>query len=86
MEQRMKDGSEIRDATGTSNAQDALPASAAKNKQIVPAAQRALREAEGRRAETDREMSDRPKEINGPRGPDPVRYGDWEKNGIARDF
>ncbi|MFQ5783951.1 MAG: DUF1674 domain-containing protein [Alphaproteobacteria bacterium] len=28
----------------------------------------------------------RPVEIGGPEGPDPVRYGDWEKNGRAIDF
>ena len=27
-----------------------------------------------------------PKEIGGPRGPEPTRYGDWEKNGICSDF
>ena len=27
-----------------------------------------------------------PKEINGPKGLEPTRYGDWEKNGIASDF
>ncbi|WP_417320877.1 DUF1674 domain-containing protein [Emcibacter sp.] len=27
-----------------------------------------------------------PKEIGGREGPDPVRYGDWENNGIASDF
>nr|WP_250646716.1 DUF1674 domain-containing protein [Pseudemcibacter aquimaris] len=27
-----------------------------------------------------------PKEIGGRDGPDPVRYGDWENNGIASDF
>lgn len=26
------------------------------------------------------------KEIGGRNGPDPVRYGDWEKGGIAVDF
>ncbi len=26
------------------------------------------------------------KEIGGRKGPDPVRYGDWEKGGIAVDF
>ena len=26
------------------------------------------------------------KEIGGPRGPDPTRYGDWEKKGICYDF
>ena len=28
----------------------------------------------------------RPKEVGGRDGPDPVRYGDWEKGGIAVDF
>ena len=27
-----------------------------------------------------------PKEVNGPKGPEPTRYGDWEKNGICSDF
>jgi hypothetical protein len=27
-----------------------------------------------------------PKEVGGREGPDPVRYGDWEKGGIAVDF
>jgi hypothetical protein len=26
------------------------------------------------------------KEINGPKGPDPTRYGDWERNGRCIDF
>ncbi len=26
------------------------------------------------------------KELGGRDGPDPVRYGDWENNGIASDF
>ncbi len=29
---------------------------------------------------------DRPKEIGGRKGPDPTRYGDWEKNGRCIDF
>lgn len=28
----------------------------------------------------------RPKEIGGPSGPEPTRYGDWERNGICSDF
>ena len=28
----------------------------------------------------------RPKEIGGPSGPEPTRYGDWEKNGRCIDF
>lgn len=25
-------------------------------------------------------------EINGPKGPEPTRYGDWERKGICYDF
>jgi hypothetical protein len=53
---------------------------------LSPAAERALAEAQARRAETDRLANDRPKELNGRRGPEPVRYGDWEVKGIASDF
>lgn len=28
----------------------------------------------------------KPKEIGGREGPEPTRYGDWEKNGIISDF
>ena len=28
----------------------------------------------------------RPKEIGGPEGPEPTRYGDWERNGRCTDF
>lgn len=28
----------------------------------------------------------RPREIGGRKGPEPTRYGDWEKKGIASDF
>ncbi|HVM82618.1 MAG TPA: DUF1674 domain-containing protein [Candidatus Binatia bacterium] len=28
----------------------------------------------------------RPKEIGGPKGPEPTRYGDWERNGRVSDF
>ena len=55
-------------------------------RQLTPAAQRALAEAEERRRQRDPQLSDRPAEIGGQDGPDPVRYGDWEKGGIAWDF
>jgi hypothetical protein len=29
---------------------------------------------------------ERPKEIGGPKGPEPTRYGDWESNGRCSDF
>jgi hypothetical protein len=53
---------------------------------LSPAAERALAEARARRGETDRLAKERPKELNGRRGPEPVRYGDWEVKGIASDF
>lgn len=28
----------------------------------------------------------KPREIGGRKGPEPTRYGDWEKNGIISDF
>ncbi len=51
---------------------------------LPPAAQRALAEAAQRReAEKKLEL---PTELGGREGPEPVRYGDWEKKGIAVDF
>jgi len=69
----------------TAKAGDKAQAPEAKpQKQLTPAAQRALAEAEEcRRLAADRP---RPAEINGRDGPDPVRYGDWESKGIASDF
>ncbi len=32
------------------------------------------------------EADDRPREIGGRKGPDPTRFGDWEKNGRCIDF
>lgn len=52
------------------------------------AAARALAEAQARRFEQERieaELAER-REIDGRGGPDPVRYGDWEKKGVASDF
>ena len=33
-----------------------------------------------------RKLSPTKKEIGGPKGPEPTRYGDWEKNGRCIDF
>jgi len=52
---------------------------------LPPAAQRALAEAEARRKARAEETS-HPVELGGRDGPDPARYGDWEKKGIAIDF
>ena len=50
-----------------------------------------LAEKPGLETETgeDRDEADteeRPREIGGRDGPDPTRYGDWEKNGRCIDF
>lgn len=56
-----------------------------RKRDLPPAARRALAEAEARRAAA-REGQKREAEIGGPKGPEPVRYGDWERKGRAVDF
>ena len=51
---------------------------------LPPAAQRALAEAEERRRAA--KALDLPTELGGRKGPEAVRYGDWEKKGLAVDF
>ncbi|MEL7107423.1 MAG: DUF1674 domain-containing protein [Pseudomonadota bacterium] len=51
---------------------------------LPPEAQRALAEADARRKAA--KANALPKELGGRDGPDPARYGDWEKKGIAIDF
>lgn len=53
-------------------------------KVLSPAAQRALAEAAQRRA--TQEQIEREAELGGPPGPEPTRYGDWERKGMAVDF
>lgn len=56
---------------------------------LSPAAQRALAEAAERRAArdaADKAAADDALEHGGPSGPEPTRYGDWEKKGLAVDF
>jgi len=52
---------------------------------LSPAAQRALAEAEARRA-VAAPQAPAPREIDGRGGLEPARYGDWEVKGIASDF
>ena len=63
---------------------------AAPRKPLSPAAERALAEAAVRRVERDAQAvamaKSAAKEANGPKGPEPIRYGDWEHNGLASDF
>ncbi|MBC7585599.1 DUF1674 domain-containing protein [Tardiphaga sp. vice352] len=76
--------------TDTSHDSSSNPAQAAEpepapKKILSPAAQRALAEAEARHvAKGDPERL--AKELQGPAGPEPTRYGDWERKGIASDF
>ena len=51
---------------------------------LAEAARRALAEAESRRRAARPET--RPAELGGRDGPEPTRYGDWEKDGIISDF
>ena len=52
--------------------------------ELKEAAKRALLEAELRRLKANKDKL--PKELGGGKGPEPTRYGDWEKNGITSDF
>lgn len=55
--------------------------------ELSEAAKRALAEAAERRAEVEAQRSvERPRELQGRRGPEPTRYGDWESKGIISDF
>jgi hypothetical protein len=53
-------------------------------KDLPPEALRALAEAEARRKAAP--AAPLPPELGGRDGPEPVRYGDWEKKGLAIDF
>lgn len=59
-------------------------------KPLPPAAQRALAEAAARRqaaaANAKNDAKAAPKELQEPKGPEPTRYGDWERKGIVSDF
>jgi hypothetical protein len=54
-------------------------------KPLSDAAKRALAEAEERR-QAAVALDSAPVEHGGRKGPEPTRYGDWERNGIAVDF
>jgi hypothetical protein len=60
--------------------------SAPERKKLTPAAERALAEAEARRQAAAANANQIPREFQGPQGPEPTRYGDWENKGIASDF
>ncbi|MEM6413761.1 MAG: DUF1674 domain-containing protein [Pseudomonadota bacterium] len=66
------------------------PPGAAPGKKLPPAAIRALEEAAERRAraaEEEKQANKKgSKEKGGPKGPEPTRFGDWERKGRAVDF
>ena len=62
-----------------------LPEDEANARELTPEARRALEEAEARRRSAGAATA-APREVGGPSGPDPARYGDWEKGGITSDF
>lgn len=59
---------------------------ALETKILSPPAQRALAEAAERRAVAEAEAAKLATEINGPKGSEPTRFGDWERKGITYDF
>jgi hypothetical protein len=63
---------------------DDVPPAANPDAPLTPAARRALEEAAARRA--DEAAAARPEELGGPSGPEPTRFGDWERKGVAVDF
>lgn len=58
---------------------------AAPGKPLSEAAKRALREAAARRKAAEPSKAE-PKELGGPKGEEPTRFGDWERSGRAVDF
>lgn len=63
--------------------------SAAAERELSPEARRALAEAEERRKLAQNGTAsgaNGPREVGGRKGPEPTRYGDWEKGGIVSDF
>ncbi len=65
---------------------DQTPGKSRGKRPLTPEAERALAEAEARRAECERAKAEPPKEAGGRGGLEPTRYGDWEINGLISDF
>jgi hypothetical protein len=70
---------ETSEATAASRENEAGP------RILPPAAERALAEAAARRT-AEAQAASLPREVNGRAGPEPTRFGDWERNGLACDF
>jgi len=84
----MPDGSDLQEADVNIKDRPAEPPESPERprKPLSPEAQRALAEAEERRRQRDAASKEAPVEKGGQAGPDPARYGDWEKGGIVSDF
>jgi hypothetical protein len=85
-EPEMTDDPAAPDSLTPDPSQSPAPTPGPERKPIPPAAQRALAEAEARRREAAAHPHPLPKELQGPKGLEPTRYGDWENKGIASDF
>ena len=57
-------------------------------KKLTAMQKQALAEAQARREKQRLKPveGEGEKEINGPKGPEPTRYGDWERKGRVSDF
>jgi hypothetical protein len=65
---------------------DAKPNQIETVRPLTPEAKRALAEADERRKAAANTAATAATEVGGREGPDPVRFGDWERGGIASDF
>ena len=81
-EREVTKGSEASPSTAAADAASAAPQPAGRG-DVPAAARRALAEADERRRHPSPPL---PPETGGRNGPEPVRYGDWEVNGLATDF
>ena len=54
------------------------------NEKLKKIAEQSLKEADERKK--NNYQTKKKKEINGPKGLEPTRYGDWETKGITYDF
>ena len=79
----MNDTPETRQQAAQPSSETTGPAA---TRRLPPAAERALREAEQRRAAYLANEAGLPKELGGRKGLEPGRYGDWEVKGLTSDF
>ena len=64
--------------------ENSVTTEADRTRRLSEAAARALAEAKARQDAAQAEA--RPKELGGRDGPEPTRYGDWERKGLISDF